>query len=298
MRTLAVLSLLALLAVSSLAQEPQPQMQRVRRPSPPDKVIVGEAVRVPFVLDHHLPVFDVKINGQGPFRMALDTGMGGQITLNRELADQLKLEKVGEARASDPSGQNSVARDVVSVASIEIGGARFEGLRGTVNDGERPDRTAQGILGYQLFSELLLTLDYPKKELGIARGALPEVDGKNVLALVSGHPVPVTELMIGGKKVQMDIDAGSPALLTVPMSVAKELSLKGEPQVVGQARTISGPMDIFGAELNGDVTVGPRTLHDPQLDIVERFPRANLGFRFLRDYAVTFDAKNGRVEFK
>jgi Aspartyl protease len=253
---------------------------------------------VPFTLDAHLPVFDVKINGQGPFRLALDTGMGGQITVNRDLAEKLKLPKVGEARASDPSGQNAVTRDVIGVDSLEIGGARFEGLRGTINDSERPDRTAQGIVGYTLFAELLLTIDYPKKELGIARGALPEVDGKHVLALVPGHPVPVTELTIGGRNVKMDIDAGSPALLTVPMSVAKELPLKSEPRVVGQARTISGPFDIFGAQLNGDVTVGPRTLKDPQLDIVERFPRANLGYRFLRDYAVTFDAKNGRVAFR
>lgn len=275
--------LLALVAVSSSGQEP------------PQKVVVDGPVRVPFVLDDHLPVFEVRINGKGPFRLALDTGMGGSITVNRELAEELKLEKVGEARASDPSGQNAVSRDVVAVESLEIGGARFEGLRGTVNDGPRPDRTAQGIIGYRLFGELLLTIDYPKKELGIARGALPEVDGKDVLALVPGHPVPVMELVIGGKKVKADIDAGSPALLTVPMSVARELPLKSEPRVVGQARTISGPMEIFGAELKGDVTVGPRTLHDPQIDIVERFPRANLGYRFLRELAITFDAKNGRV---
>jgi len=224
--------------------------------------------------------------------------MGGELTLNREVATQLGLEKIGEGRASDPSGQNAQARDLVRVDAIEIGGARFEGLRATVNDGPRPDRTAVGIVGYALFKELLLTLDYPKSELGIARGALPPVDGKHVLRLETDGQVPMVELSIGGKKVMTDIDAGSPALLTVPLAVAKELPLNGEPQVVGRGRTVSGPFEILAAELNGDVTIGPRTLQNPRVDIVERFPRANIGYRFLRDYAVTFDAKNGRVAFR
>lgn len=261
-------------------------------------VTLNQPVHVPFTLDRHLPVVEVKVNGQGPFRFGLDTGMGGHITVTRDLATQLKLEKVGEARASDPSGQNAQTRDLVGIDAIEIGGAKWTGLRGTVLDGARPDRTTVGIIGYQLFNELLLTLDYPKKEIAIARGALPEVDGKNVLALIGGHPVPVVELTIGGKKVQTDIDAGSPALLTVPLAVSKELTLNGEPEVVGQGRTVSGPFEILAAEVKGDVTIGPRTLSNPRVDIVERFPRANIGYRFLRDFAVTFDAKNGRVAFK
>jgi predicted aspartyl protease len=255
-------------------------------------------VRVPFTLDGHLPAFDVKINGQGPFRVSLDTGMGGQLSVGRELAETLKLQKVGEARIADPSGQNASSRDLVRVDSVDIGGMQFKGLEATVRDGERPDRTAVAMLGYELFKDVLLTLDYRKGEIAIARGTLPRPDGKEVLALVKGHPVPVIELTLGGKKVLTDIDAGSPALLTVPLAVSKELALKGEPQIVGHGRTASGPMDILAAELAGDVTIGPRTLHDPRLDIIERFPRANLGYRFLRDLAVTFDTKHGRVAFR
>jgi predicted aspartyl protease len=262
------------------------------------KTILAEPVRAPFTLDHHIPVLDVKINGQGPFRLGLDTGHSGMLTLSREIATQLKLEKVGEVRASDPSGQNAQTRDLVGVASLEIGGARFENVESTVSDGPRPDRTAVGIMGYALFQDLLLTLDYPKNELRLERGALPEADGKQVLTLSKGRGVPAFELMIGGRKVMTDIDAGSPALLTVPLAVAKELPLVGEMEVVGQGRTISGPFEILAAEVKGDVTIGPRTLHDPRIDIVERFPTANIGYRFLRDYAVTFDARNGRVAFR
>lgn len=282
--------LLTFLSVSSFAQP--------RRPSAPEKIVLTDAVRVPFTIDRHIPVIDVKVNGQGPFRLAVDTGMAGHITLNREVATKLGLEKVGEARASDPSGQNPVTLDVMRVDSLEIGGARFEGLRCTVRDGERPDRTAVGIIGYALFQDLLLTLDYPKRELAIARGTLPEADGKQVLAMVKDRPVPVVELTIAGKPVMTDIDAGSPALLTLPLAIAKELPLAGEPEVVGRGRTISGPFDILGADVKADITIGPRTLQNPRIDIVERFPRANLGYRFLRDYAVTFDAKNGRVAFR
>lgn len=282
--------LLSLLVVSVAAQN-------IRRPGPPEKTVFTDPVRLPFTFDGHLPVVEVKINGEGPFRFALDTGLAGQITIGRDLATKLKLEKVGEARTSDPSGQNPQTRDVVRMDSLELGGARFEGVSGTVRPGNLPERSSAGILGYALFHELLLTLDYPKKELRLDRGALPEPNGKDVLALVP-RMIPAIELTIGGRTIVADIDAGSPAMLTLPLGVAKELPLKGEPRVVGKGSTISGPFEVFGAELKGDVTIGPRTLHDPMIDMVERFPRANLGHRFLRDFAVTFDAKNGRVAFR
>ncbi|MEA2337234.1 MAG: hypothetical protein QOE82_1241, partial [Thermoanaerobaculia bacterium] len=43
--------------------------------------------------------------------------------------------------------------------------------------------------------------------------------------------------------------------------------------------------------------IGGITLTDPRVDFVDIFPVANLGFRFLKDYVVTFDPANHRVRF-
>jgi hypothetical protein len=49
--------------------------------------------------------------------------------------------------------------------------------------------------------------------------------------------------------------------------------------------------------MKGEVHVGAITLTDPRVDFVDLFPNANLGFRFLKDYVVTFDPANHRVRF-
>ena len=49
--------------------------------------------------------------------------------------------------------------------------------------------------------------------------------------------------------------------------------------------------------MKGEAHVGAITLTDPRVDFVDLFPNANLGFRFLKDYAVTFDPANHRVRF-
>ena len=97
--------------------------------------------------------------------------------------------------------------------------------------------------------------------------------------------------------MKSDIDSGSPALLSMPLKLAKSLPLTAEPQVVGHGRTVGNEFDIYSAPLKGEVHIGAITITDPRLDFVDLFPNANLGFRFLKDYVVTFDPANHRVRF-
>src|SRR4029079_16628896 len=82
---------------------------------------------------------------------------------------------VGQVRSGDPSGLNARTVPVVSVDTVEIGGARFEDLRGSVRDSTEglPGETVDGILGFGLFGDCLLTLDYPGERVRLARGETP-----------------------------------------------------------------------------------------------------------------------------
>jgi predicted aspartyl protease len=286
-----------LLAILLLATTAFAQQQMVRRGArAPEAVIVPANVTVPFTTPRHLPLVEVRVNGEGPFKFELDTGHSGHLTLSADLAKKLQLEKIGEAMSSDPSGKNVQRRDTYRVASLQLGEAQFDGLVGTIMPAGM-GREADGILGFGLFRELLLTIDYPNKQLRVSRGSLPEVDGKRVLALRNDRPVPMVEIEAGGQKMFVDIDAGSPGAITLPLSVAKQLTLKGEPRVIGKGRTISGEFDVLAADVDGVIRVGSIDVKNPTIDVVDHFPHGNLGSRFLRQYAVTFDAKNGRVEF-
>ena len=102
---------------------------------------------------------------------------------------------------------------------------------------------------------------------------------------------------MAGTKVKTDIDSGSPALVSLPLSLAKSLPLAEEPRVVGHGKTVGNEFDVYTAPLKGEAHVGAITLTDPRVDFVEIFPVGNIGFRFLKDLVVTFDPANHRVRF-
>jgi CubicO group peptidase (beta-lactamase class C family) len=271
--------------------------ERKRRgPEAPGEVMIGGAVQIPMTMTSHVPVIEAKINGKGPFRFQVDSGYGGLIEVSPALAQTLALPVIGEAIAGDPSGKNARTVHILHAESVDIGSAHF----GQVEVGEMGGRTMEGVdgvIGLQLFTSLIVTFDYPNSRFEIDGGGLPAPNGTTVLAYSAEHGIPRIEVDVAGVKVKADIDSGSPALLSIPLSLAKSLPLTEEPHVVGHARTVSNEFDVYGASLKGEAHIGAITLTNPRLDFVEIFPIANLGFRFLKDYAVTFDPANHRVRF-
>ena len=272
--------------------EPLEPRRVVRAPRAPAETALTTAVRVPMSLDHHVPTVDVKLNGTGPYRFAIDTGAGGMARISSRLADELHLETIGEVLAGDPSGRNPVQRRLVRLDSVEIGGARFSGVDATVGDSRVE---GDGALGFALFHDVLLTLDYPKAELRLDRGSIGAGDG--VVAFETPHGVPNIEVAVAGTTFRADVDSGSPAELTLPLASAKTLPLAEPPAVVGHARTPTNEFDVYGARLRGDVRIGSLVLSNPRLDLVEIFPHANLGYRFLSRYSVSFDQREQRMRF-
>ncbi len=271
--------------------------ERKRRgPEAPGEVMIGGAVQIPMALANHVPVIEAKVNGKGPFRFQVDSGYGGMIQVSPALAQTLSLPVIGEAIAGDPSGKNARTVHILHAESVDIGSAHF----GQVDVGEMGGLVMEGVdgvIGLQLFTSLIVTFDYPNGRFEIDGGGLPAADGTKVLTYSAEHGIPTIEVDVAGVKVKADIDSGSPALLSIPLSLAKSLPLAEEPRVVGHARTVSNEFDVYGASLKGEAHVGAVTLINPRLDFVEIFPIANLGFRFLKDYAVTFDPANHRVRF-
>ena len=121
---------------------------------------------------------------------------------------------------------------------------------------------------------------------------------KDGIAYNTEHGVPNIEIDVNGQKVKTDIDSGSPALVSLPLSLAKSLTLSSEPRVVGKGRTMDGEFDVYAAPLKGEIRIGSIILKDPQIDMVSVFPVGNIGFQFLRTLNITFDPANRRVRFE
>jgi predicted aspartyl protease len=251
----------------------------------PDELDVDGPVAVPLIPIGHLVAVEAKINGKGPYRFIVDSGAGGNMRLSEEIANELALPRIGEARSGDPSGRNMTTVPLVRVETVQIAGARFSGV--TASAGGR-----ENVIGLGLFGALTVIIDYPKQELRLTLDRLA-ANGKNVLTFTRPRGIPEIDVNAGGVTFRADVDTGSPAFMAAPSSFG--VPLAGEPRVVGRGRTANNEFEIRAAELRGDLVVAGWTHAAPMVDIVDHFPVAHIGSRLLRQYVVTFDLENQRL---
>jgi hypothetical protein len=255
---------------------------------------------VPMEYRGPIPTIKVMINGKGPFVFSVDTGGGPQADIDTSIVTQLGLPSNGKVRGGDPSGQNSREFDTVRVDSIAVGGIEFRNVTAL----SREQRIipnypkVDGILGFSLFSEYLLTLDYPAQQLRLARGELPAVNGADILSFESPHRIPVIDLAVGSFKVKAHIDSGNMVGgFILPASLVEKLTLAAPAITVGHARTVTNDIEIKQAQLNETIKLGSTEFPQPTIS----FPALsdlNIGFKILKEFRMTFDQKNKRVKFE
>ena len=224
-------------------------------------------VDVPMLLRGSVPAIEVMVNGQGPFLFAIDTGARGMARVDSALVAKLKLQRVGKMQGGDPSGR-SITMDVVQLDSIAFGGVQFNNVRAPTRDYNAQGRLPKidGILGFDLFTEYLLTLDFPAKRVQLRRGELPQADGEEVLSYESLNGTPVVELGVGSLKVRGRIDTGnSIGGFILPESLVNKLPLASPPIVVGMARTISSQVEIKMASLKDSIRFGRYEFAEPKI---------------------------------
>jgi hypothetical protein len=249
------------------------------------------------MLDGALAVVEVRVNGQGPFRFGIDTGAAGGARVSQSLADKLGLPVVGQAMAGDPSGKSRRAVPIVEIGQLTVGNAVFGKV--PAGAGDFSPLGIDGILGFGLFSEHRLTLDYPHRRVRIERGELPPADGRTILSFEAPYGIPTVHLTLGGVDAEAHIDSGNTREeIVVPAALAGKLKLAAEPVSIGKARTGFNEFEIRQAPLDGKLALGAYELTNPKIDIVDLFPFVNFGHKFLQRFTVTVDEKNHRIRFE
>ena len=138
-------------------------------------------------------VLPVTIDGQGPFRMLLDTG-ASRSAVSSIVADRLASRIVGETRMVTPAGDGR--RRLVLLPGVRVGNIGPQSLVGLrLEPGDLADADLDGLLGQDLLSRAAFTIDYRAGTVEWHRSsdARPaggrvdlEVVGDRLLARVSG----------------------------------------------------------------------------------------------------------------
>ncbi|HYL78108.1 MAG TPA: retropepsin-like aspartic protease [Bryobacteraceae bacterium] len=273
-------------------------------PPPAEKIIVpAQGTSVPMGDLDGRPLVDVRINGKGPFRFILDTGADTTV-IGDDLKKELGLPAVEGEGVRGPD--NTVMGQMVKVAELRVAEALLEGVvvvEGPISGMFRMPNAPRGVLSASAFLGYLLTLDYPGKRVLIRQGELSAPDSRSIFGYTAEQILPSALVRVAGAENRVHIDSGSPGGLTLPDRYRKELKLASEPVVVGRARTPHGEFQVWSANIDGPVELGrfKLALLDVRFADVNPIPGqvvGNIGYRILRDFQVTIDAKNRRVRFE
>lgn len=128
--------------------------------------------RIPIEINNNLVVIPVIVNGQLPLKFILDTGVRTAILTEKVFSDILNLQYSRKYSVGGPGGKKIVEAFVTNNVTLDLPpGVHGEGHALLVLEEDYLELRnylgvdVHGILGYELFSRFIVSIDYEKKEL-------------------------------------------------------------------------------------------------------------------------------------
>lgn len=259
---------------------------------PPIKIDLVRPVTIPMrIFDQTRPGVEVMINGRGPYLFAIETGGPYTVVLDAKVSAALQLKP--PAGAADP---------LRSIESLQIGPLSVHNVTVFVRDGTGLTGV-DGMLGLSMFKEVLLTVDFPRRQVRLERDSLPATNGRDVIPLIHtgmGGLLAGVQSDFAGKPVQLVIDTQGGTSIMCNPDAAEEFPFIAAAVGSGQASIggANGPgVSITSARLKGDARFGGVILQRPIVNVAPLPLECIIGTEVLANFATTLDQKTMRVRF-
>ena len=273
-----------------------------RRPPPqPGHTTLGAPLVVlpAQMLDNYL-IVEARWDRSGPYHFLVDTG--SSVTLvtpalaKRFASTNAPLDGL---HVRVKSAEGAIAElPPATLRRIELGEARFDEVPVLVYDcapltahlGVKID----GVLGFPLFRDTLLTLDYPRSRVLLQPA--------NTTALIPGTSVPLDDsgktplirVRLGDRTLVALVDSGSDAPLSLnPVGLAPRF-VNG-PRAGATVGTLTGDRPQQVGRLAETLGIGDFVLPRPIVDLTDEL--SAVGGEILKNFTVTFDQEHDRVIF-
>ncbi|MET0290300.1 MAG: retropepsin-like aspartic protease [Pseudoxanthomonas sp.] len=249
-------------------------------------------VQVPFeTVDGRIYVA-VQVNGQGPFRFAVDTGASGIARADTRLLQALSLQAQGQSSTSD--GVSTTDVETVRLASLRLGALVRTDVEVITRDyGRRSaaDAKFDGILAREFFADGLLVIDYPRKRLSFTRASALRQGSPGVLAYERAFRVPVS---IGALQTVGNLDTGANVRFVLPQALYRTLG-HGALSYAGRAQLTNGQVDLQRATVHGPFHIGALTLADVEVRVSDKYPELLVGAHALQSTVLLIDQRSKAV---
>jgi len=241
----------------------------------------------------------LKINGQGPYDFAIDTG-ATQTVLSEKLVAAIGLKPITSTLVFGIGGTGKVETKLYSVKELSLGDVTVKNIPvGTFND-PLISQLADGILGTAMLSDFILTVNYPAGQLELSRKRAPNTAGTEVLPVWYFSNLLLLPLDVNGKKGNFIVDTG--AVTTVMShSMAAQLGIDENTPGAKIDLGIAGVGGFEGVVLKvPDVTfkTAKNTEQFPQVVSIDLKQISKMigtevagvvGYDFFSDYKLTLD---------
>lgn len=257
----------------------------------------GQSVHVPVRLVSNLPFAQVRLEGR-PYTFLVDTG-ASDCVVTPSLARQLGLTISREKALVKSAAGDHVLLPTTTIPSLQIGEAEFRNFPAFIYDCKEFRGMLSGmdgVIGFSLFRDSLLTLDYPRQQLVISPWKPLSATGQNIVAMETHSGVPRLPLMGGGHTLFIDIDSGSTGGLELNLQKFP-MPVTAPPRPGALSTSISGTYRAGMARLSQPVFLGPVQLDQPIVEVSRGDSR--VGGEVLRNLVITFDqrSKLARLSF-
>ncbi len=272
-----------------------------RPPQPGRTTISSRPVSLPAQAIGNFLLIEAKWDRFGPYHFLIDTGSSVTLvtpTLARRYPGRDAPNSAAPRVRVTGADGNITELPRSSLRRLELGDARFEDVDVLVYDcaplsahlGVRID----GVLGFPLFRELLLTLDYPGQRVLLQAARTAPLGPGTIIGFDDTRKTPLITVRLGERSLVALIDSGSDALFTLnPVGIAPKFAFG--PTVGSTIGTIAGDRTQMIGRLAETLAIGDHSFHEPIVELTDEL--SAIGGGMLKYFSVSFDQMHDRVTF-
>lgn len=278
-----------------------------RRPAQPSAVVITKVNDVPARVVSNFFVVESRQDNGAMARFLIDTGSSVTLvspSLSHDLG--LKDKRTPARRRVRVRGAHGgeVELEAVTIRKLWLGDTRFERVPALVFDftdlsnhlGMRID----GVMGFPMFRDVLLTLDYPHDRLELApQVASPaplgdDAGGRSTIAFNNEQNSPLIPIQMGNESFVVLLDSGSDGSLSLN-TLGLHPRFASGPRAGTLVASLAGDRQQQVGRLGMNLLIGSQVVEKPIVDLTDQL--SSLGGELLRHFTLVFDQLHNRVTF-
>jgi hypothetical protein len=270
-------------------------------PRPGRTTLAAPMVTLPAQTLGNFLLLETRWDRTATYRFLIDTGSSVTLvspTIARRYAAK-NAPPPDAPRVRVQSAEGNVAElPATTLERLAFGDVRFEDVPVLIYDcaplsahlGVKID----GVLGFPLFRETLLTLDYPQSRVIVRRLHTDTLVPGTAIPLDDSNKTPLVRVHVGDHTIVALLDSGSDAPFSLN-PVGLEPKYATPPRLGATVSSLTGDRPQQVARLADNLLIADYALHRPIVELTDEL--SSIGGGILKNFAVTFDQQNDRVTF-